>query len=124
MSGFAGLDAYLAGLAGRTCTLSFARVEELTGFRLPPEARAESWWRERVEAAEGRSSDAADWCVETVWGEAGHVRFARASRGWAGRPGIGLPRPCGFGARAVSGETAARPFGTGQRGHFTCFEHR
>ena len=38
------LRAYLAGIAGSSCTLPFERLRELTGRGLPDAATASAWW--------------------------------------------------------------------------------
>ena len=48
--------------------MPFARVEELTGCPLPPEAASMSWW---PESFGGASGEPADWRVEIGVGEDG-----------------------------------------------------
>lgn len=38
------LRAYLAGIAGGSCTLPFERLRELTGRALPEAAASSEWW--------------------------------------------------------------------------------
>ena len=74
------LRAYLAGIAGSSCTLPFDRLRELTGRVLPEEASSSAWWTD----PEGWDAWPASgvcrgegWRLESVHASARLVRLAR-----------------------------------------------
>ena len=44
MSKYDTLGEYLGGLPGRSCSLTFGRIEEILGESLPPGADLLEWW--------------------------------------------------------------------------------
>lgn len=76
------LGEYLSGQPGDSCTLTFAKVEEVTGDSLPASAREyRPWWgndRTHVQACGWMN---AGWKVERLELQQGRVHFARINRG-------------------------------------------
>ena len=68
------LSGYLAECSGRSCLLTFDRIEEILGESLPPDASRREWWTNEQGAA-GRM--AAGWNVDLVRLDARQVRFVR-----------------------------------------------
>ena len=75
------LAAYLADQPGPTAMLTFAQIEALLGFPLPPTAYTQhSWWSGAVGGhAQVRAWQAAGWRVEQVRVRARTVTFARTA---------------------------------------------
>ena len=74
------LGEYLAGLSGRSCLLTFDRIEEILGEALPPDADLRGWWTNGESPAghlPARSWTAAGWKVDSVGLDARRVRFVR-----------------------------------------------
>ena len=74
------LRAYLAGIAGGSCTLPFERLRELTGWGLPEAATSPAWWTDPAGWDAWPASGAcrsAGWRLESVHGSARLVRLER-----------------------------------------------
>ena len=74
------LRAYLAGVAGGSCTLPFDRLRELTGRVLPEGARSAGWWTDPEGWDAWPASGvcrSAGWRLESVHGSARLVRLER-----------------------------------------------
>ena len=89
------LGAYLAGLSGRSCTLPFEWIDQLTGRTLPTAAKSAAWWAD-ANGPHGspvsRACLSAGWRVESVRESARQVRFVRFAR-VDGDTGAGRSRP-------------------------------
>jgi hypothetical protein len=70
------LIAYLAGQSAPACTLTFAQIEAVLGWRLPVTAHAPGWWRDRHQS-HVRALAAAGWRADAtqVWRD--RITFAR-----------------------------------------------
>ncbi|MCY3597622.1 MAG: hypothetical protein OXG71_09355 [Rhodospirillales bacterium] len=74
------LCAYLGGLAGGSCTLSFERMRELTGRLLPDAATSTGWWTDPDgwdAWPASRACRSAGWRLESVQAAARLVRLER-----------------------------------------------
>ena len=74
------LRAYLAGIAGGSCTLPFERLRELTGRGLPDAATSSAWWTDPEGGHAWPASSvcrSAGWRLESVHGSARLVRLER-----------------------------------------------
>ena len=74
------LRAYLAGIAGTSCTLPFERLRELTGRGLPDAAASSAWWTDPEGWHAWPASSvcrSAGWRLESVHGSARLVRLER-----------------------------------------------
>ena len=74
------LRAYLGELAGRSCTLPFERMRELTGRELPEAATSSAWWTDPDgwDAWPGsRVCRSAGWRLGSVHAQARLVRLER-----------------------------------------------
>ena len=74
------LRAYLAGVAGCSCTRPFERLRELTGRGLPDGAESSAWWSDPEGWGAWPASDAcrsAGWRLESVHGSARLLRLGR-----------------------------------------------
>jgi hypothetical protein len=79
---YAALNAYLSGRYADNLVLTFAQIEDLLGFALPPEARVrEEWWSS--DTADGPSPQARAWTQANRTASANlfarTVRFERAT---------------------------------------------
>ena len=78
--GFERLRAYLAGIAGASCTMPLDRMRELTGRVLPEGAASPGWWADpdgwHASPASGVCL-CAGWRLESVHGSARLVRLER-----------------------------------------------
>ena len=81
--GFENLRAYLAGIAGGSCTLPFDRLRELTGRVLPEGAASAGWWTDPAGWHAWPASDVCrgeGWRLESVHASARLVRLERTRR--------------------------------------------
>ena len=81
------LRAYLAGIAGSSCTLPFERMRELTGRRLPEAATSSAWWIDADGWHAWPASGAcrtASWRLESVHAKPRLVRLERIGDDTAG----------------------------------------
>ena len=76
MSKYDSLGGYLAERPGRSCLLTFDRIEEILGESLPPEALRSGWWTNE-QGADRSHWLAAGWKVDSVRLDARQVRFVR-----------------------------------------------
>ena len=76
------LVAYLTGVAGRSCTLPFDRIQDLTRATSHGAAALPGWWTEpdgQAAKAASQACLAAGWRFESVHPSAGLVRFVRVA---------------------------------------------
>ncbi len=79
MSKYARLTTHLRSLDHASWTASFAELEEVLGFPLPPSARKyEAWWQPGGTHTQARGWTDAGWTIEKLNLARGWVRFARA----------------------------------------------
>ena len=105
------LVAYMAGVAGRSCTLPFDRIQDLTRSRLPAVATSPGWWTK----PDGWGADAASKaCLATGWQFSS--RCIRRQVGCASRATdqTGVPE-CRSGWRTVRTRRAVRGTPGGSR---------